>query len=180
MPAYFTRGSGHDAKGQYSERPDDYVENMDRLARKFETARAARAEAGCRDGRRRENRLHRLRHVALGDYREPRSAARGNRRQDVVLPAARLSVHRGAVAFIDAHERVYVVEQNRDAQLLQLMRLELTPDRIAEAPQRPALQRPADRCPQRHRRCAGAGRVRGREEDGGRVSAGRRAANRDR
>src|SRR5947209_1371118 len=39
MPASFTRGSGHNAKGQYSERPDDYVENMDRLLRKFETAR---------------------------------------------------------------------------------------------------------------------------------------------
>src|ERR1700726_4343620 len=39
MPASFTRGSGHNAKGQYSERPDDYVDNMDRLARKFETAR---------------------------------------------------------------------------------------------------------------------------------------------
>ena len=30
--------------------------------------------------------------------------------------------------FIDAHERIYVVEQNRDAQLLQLMKLELTPE----------------------------------------------------
>src|SRR3989442_9653009 len=40
MPSYFTRGSGHNAKAQYSERPDDYVDNMDRLARKFETARA--------------------------------------------------------------------------------------------------------------------------------------------
>src|SRR5262250_197537 len=39
MPAYFARGSGHNAKGQYSERPDDYVDNMDRLLRKFETAR---------------------------------------------------------------------------------------------------------------------------------------------
>src|SRR2546422_91825 len=39
MPSSFARGSGHNAKGQYSERPDDYVENMDRLARKFETAR---------------------------------------------------------------------------------------------------------------------------------------------
>src|SRR5438045_4016208 len=39
MPAYFARGSGHNAKGQYSERPDDYVENMARLNRKFETAR---------------------------------------------------------------------------------------------------------------------------------------------
>ena len=32
-------------------------------------------------------------------------------------------------SFIDAHERVYVIEQNRDAQLLQLMKLEQTPDR---------------------------------------------------
>src|SRR5687768_10131544 len=39
MPAYFTRGSGHNQNGQYSERPDDYVNNMDRLLRKFETAR---------------------------------------------------------------------------------------------------------------------------------------------
>ena len=31
-------------------------------------------------------------------------------------------------SFIDAHERVYVIEQNRDAQLLQLMKLEMTPD----------------------------------------------------
>src|SRR5712675_3765208 len=35
MPSYFARGSGHNAKAQYSERPDDYVENMDRLSRKF-------------------------------------------------------------------------------------------------------------------------------------------------
>lgn len=41
MPAYFTRGSGHNAKALYSERPDDYVENMNRLARKFEGARTA-------------------------------------------------------------------------------------------------------------------------------------------
>jgi len=36
------------------------------------------------------------------------------------------------VAFIDAHERVYVVEQNRDAQLLQLMKLELSPERVSK------------------------------------------------
>ena len=38
-PAYFTRGSGHDERGQYSERSDDYQRNMDRLLRKFDTAR---------------------------------------------------------------------------------------------------------------------------------------------
>src|SRR4029079_13778534 len=40
MPSYFTRGSGHNAKGQYSERPDDYQNNVDRLARKMETAKS--------------------------------------------------------------------------------------------------------------------------------------------
>src|ERR1700688_4296053 len=39
MPAYFARGSGHNARGQYSERPDDYVDKRDRPAGKFETAR---------------------------------------------------------------------------------------------------------------------------------------------
>src|SRR5438270_13862522 len=38
-PAYFTRGSGHNERGQYSERPDDYQNNVDRLARKYETAK---------------------------------------------------------------------------------------------------------------------------------------------
>src|SRR6188474_1490450 len=39
MPSYFTRGSGHNERGQYSERPDDYQRNVDRLARKHETAK---------------------------------------------------------------------------------------------------------------------------------------------
>src|SRR5207237_5837408 len=38
-PAYFTRGSGHNERGQYSERPDDYQNNVDRLVRKYETAK---------------------------------------------------------------------------------------------------------------------------------------------
>src|SRR5438270_5436621 len=39
--AYFTRGSGHNEKAQYSERPDDYQNNLDRLNRKFESARSS-------------------------------------------------------------------------------------------------------------------------------------------
>src|SRR3984893_7860102 len=38
--AYFTRGSGHNEKAQYTEREDDYVNNMDRLLRKFESMRS--------------------------------------------------------------------------------------------------------------------------------------------
>src|SRR6201981_1016883 len=38
--AYFARGSGHNEKSQYSERPDDFERNMERINRKFETARS--------------------------------------------------------------------------------------------------------------------------------------------
>jgi len=38
--AYFARGSGHNEKGQYSERPDDFERNMERINKKFETVRS--------------------------------------------------------------------------------------------------------------------------------------------
>ena len=130
MPVYFTRGSGHNAKGQYSERPDDYVENMDRLARKFETARTfvpkpvvehdaeARRSASSATARR----TGRSRRAAISCARRPTSRRRTS-------GCARYPFTDELAAFIDAHERVYVIEQNRDAQLLQLMKLELTPER---------------------------------------------------
>ena len=43
--SYFTRGSGHNEKAQYTEREDDYINNMDRLAHKFEVMRTARARS---------------------------------------------------------------------------------------------------------------------------------------
>ena len=39
LAGYFTRGSGHNEKAGYSEKPEDYKNNMDRLRRKYETAR---------------------------------------------------------------------------------------------------------------------------------------------
>src|SRR5207253_9217673 len=39
MASYFTRGSGHDPQARYSERPEDYKALVDRLAKKFDTAR---------------------------------------------------------------------------------------------------------------------------------------------
>jgi 2-oxoglutarate ferredoxin oxidoreductase subunit alpha len=130
MPAYFTRGSGHNAKGQYSERPDDYVENMDRLSRKFESARAAvpppviEKVAGAKIGL-----------IGYGTTHWAIAESRDQLREETDVKTSYFRL-RGypfnddLAAFIDAHERVYVVEQNRDAQLLQLMRVELTPERI--------------------------------------------------
>jgi len=132
MPAYFTRGSGHNAKGQYSERPDDYVENMSRLARKFDTARAHVPQPeiervpGAKIG-----------FIAYGTSHWATTESRDQLREetDVKTSYFRLRAYPfndELTQFIDAHDRVYVIEQNRDAQLLQLMRLELTPARIAK------------------------------------------------
>jgi 2-oxoglutarate/2-oxoacid ferredoxin oxidoreductase subunit alpha len=132
MPAYFARGSGHNAKAQYSERPGDYVENVDRLARKFETARALvpRPEidrvAGARIG-----------FIACGSSHWAVVESRDQLLDEVGLPSSycRLRAYpfAGEVgAFIDAHERVYVVEQNRDAQLVQLLKLDLSPERVGK------------------------------------------------
>jgi 2-oxoglutarate ferredoxin oxidoreductase subunit alpha len=132
MPAFFTRGSGHNAKAQYSERPDDYVENMDRLSRKFETARrhvpgaVIDTVAGARFG-----------FIAFGTSHWAVSESRDQllEETDVKSSYYRLRAYpftEDLVKFIDAHERVYVVEQNRDAQLLQLLRLELSTERVAK------------------------------------------------
>jgi 2-oxoglutarate ferredoxin oxidoreductase subunit alpha len=132
MPSYFTRGSGHNAKAQYSERPDDYVNNMDRLARKFETARkfvpaavveqVPDAKIGFIG--------YGTSHWAIGESRDQL-----REETDVKTSYYRLRAYPFSDdlnAFIDAHERVYVIEQNRDAQLRQLMKLELTPERCGK------------------------------------------------
>jgi 2-oxoglutarate ferredoxin oxidoreductase subunit alpha len=131
MPAYFARGSGHNAKGQYSERPDDYVDNMDRLVRKFETARQfvpkpdVEMVAGAKIGFLGFGTSH----WAIGESRDQL-----REETDVKVSYFRLRAYPfndELVKFIDAHERVYVIEQNRDAQLLQLIKLDVTPERVA-------------------------------------------------
>ncbi|PYR37922.1 MAG: 2-oxoacid:acceptor oxidoreductase subunit alpha [Acidobacteria bacterium] len=132
MPASFTRGSGHNTKGQYSERPDDYVENMDRLARKFETARrfvpkpVVDQTKGAAIGL-----------IAYGTSHWAVVESRDQLREetDVKTSYFRLRAYPFTPElqqFIDAHERVYVIEQNRDAQLLQLLKLELTPEQTTK------------------------------------------------
>ena len=74
--AYFARGSGHNERAQYSERADDFENNMERLNRKFETARSFVPRPEITKGDKATDRHHRLRYVALGHHREPRSTAR--------------------------------------------------------------------------------------------------------
>ncbi|HEV8316953.1 MAG TPA: 2-oxoacid:acceptor oxidoreductase subunit alpha [Vicinamibacterales bacterium] len=128
MPAYFARGSGHNAKGQYSERPDDYVDNMDRLLRKFETARTYVPKPAVDS-----NPKAKIGFIGYGtsDYATEESRDQLREETSVETSYFRLRAYpftEELAAFVDAHERIYVIEQNRDAQLLQLMKLELTPE----------------------------------------------------
>jgi 2-oxoglutarate/2-oxoacid ferredoxin oxidoreductase subunit alpha len=132
MPAYFTRGSGHNAKGQYSERPDDYVDNMERLAKKFATARTHVPAPDVHDVSGAHIGLigYGTSHWAIDESRDQLERERAIRTSYLRLKAYPFNDDLGA--FIDRHERVYVVEQNRDAQMLALMRLELSPARLAK------------------------------------------------
>jgi 2-oxoglutarate ferredoxin oxidoreductase subunit alpha len=132
LPAYFTRGSGHNAKAQYSERPDDYTENVDRLARKFETARAA-VPAPIAD----TDREAKIGIIGYGTSHWAITESRDQLREETNVKTSYLRVRAypfndDIVTFIDAHERVYIVEQNRDGQLAMLLRLDLSPERIAK------------------------------------------------
>jgi 2-oxoglutarate ferredoxin oxidoreductase subunit alpha len=127
MPAYFTRGSGHNERGQYSERPDDYVNNVERLARKFETARRhvpqpvididAQARVGIV--------AFGTTHFAIEESRDQLARESGVRTSYLRLRAYPFTDD--LTEFINRHDRVYVVEQNRDAQMFGLMRMELEP-----------------------------------------------------
>ena len=125
MPAFFTRGSGHNEWAQYSERPDDYQQNVDRLSRKFETARnwmpAPVVEI---------NRKASIGIIAYGTTHWAIVESRDQLFDEADLQTSYYRVcaypFRTALAsFIERHERVYIVEQNRDAQMLSLMKLDL-------------------------------------------------------
>jgi len=128
--AYFTRGSGHNERAAYSERPDDYVRNMDRLNRKFETARrlVPKPEIDLVSGARIGLIAAGTTHWALVESRDQLRSE-----YDVATSYLRLRGYpftRELADFVASHDRVYVVEQNRDAQFLSLLRLELDPELI--------------------------------------------------
>jgi 2-oxoglutarate ferredoxin oxidoreductase subunit alpha len=122
---FFTQGAGHDDRARRSEKPQDWSSNLDRLAHKHETARHLVPESvlqravkptsigivayGSSDLPVREA-IHKLAisHGIEADYLRIRA-----------LPATAATLD-----FLRTHERVYVVEQNRDAQLATILRAE--------------------------------------------------------
>jgi 2-oxoglutarate ferredoxin oxidoreductase subunit alpha len=127
MPAYFTRGSGHNEKAQYSERADDYANNLDRLARKFETARTLVPKPEVE-----MNPKAKIGLIAYGTTHWALIEARDQLKNEAGIETSYLRLRAYPFTtevkqFIDTHDRVYIVEQNRDAQMLSLLKMECTP-----------------------------------------------------
>ena len=130
--SYFTRGTTRDPYARYSERGPDYIYNVERLLRKFKTA----ADLVPQPAIRKAARKTRLGVIYFGSTSPSMHEA-----LDVLfeagihLDAMRLRAFpfpRSVAAFIAEHDIVYVVEQNRDAQMRQLLvnELEIDPARL--------------------------------------------------
>jgi 2-oxoglutarate/2-oxoacid ferredoxin oxidoreductase subunit alpha len=126
--AYFARGSGHNEKSQYSERPDDFERNMERINRKFETARSfvPRPEIVV-------NGKSKIGIIAYGTSHWALIESLDQMRKEYKFEAdyLRLKAYpftREVHDFVEKHDRVYVVEQNRDAQMLSLLKLDIRPE----------------------------------------------------
>ena len=125
LSAYFTRGSGHNDEARYSERSEDYEGLVDRLARKYENAKeivpqpVVEYEDGAEIGL-----------IAYGSTDVPISECRDqlSKEYGVIFNYLRiraLPFTHHIQEFVSRCKRVYVVEQNRDGQMADLVRLEV-------------------------------------------------------
>lgn len=130
LAAYFTRGSGHNELAGYTEDPREYRAVVERLARKFETARShlpapvIYSPDGARVGI-----------IAYGTSHWPVIEARDILENQHNMPTQYLRIRGYPFAanigdFIDGCDRVYVIDQNRDGQMCKLLRMELPPRQI--------------------------------------------------
>jgi len=128
--AYFARGSGHNEKAQYSERADDFENNMERLNRKFETARSFVPRPEIIKGDKAKIGI-----IGYGTSHWGITESRDQLREEYKIATDYLRLRaypftREVHEFIEQHEHIYVVEQNRDAQMLSLLKLDLKPELI--------------------------------------------------
>jgi 2-oxoglutarate ferredoxin oxidoreductase subunit alpha len=121
--AYFTRGSGHTQYGGYTEDSTEYQIVLDRLKRKFDTAKSLVPKAVI-DGKGAQG----LGIVSLGScdgaVREALDLLRGRGIQIDYMRVRAFPFGPEVEEFLAAHQQIFVVEQNRDAQLRSLLTLE--------------------------------------------------------
>ena len=122
--SYFTRGSSHDGNAAYTEDGDVYAEVMDRIALKFESALNYIPQPEISDMGK-----SRLGMVFLGTTASAiQEVLDSLEKKGISLDTLRIKsfpFHDNIKKFIDSHALVYVIEQNRDAQLKSLLKIEL-------------------------------------------------------
>ena len=125
--SYFTRGSGHTKHGAYTEDPAAYQDVVDRLLIKWETARKTLPEPDIE-----YSKFNKAALLTVGSGHAACVEALDRlREQNINLNYCRVKAFPFSDQvrqFIDDHEIVYVVEQNRDAQLRSLLMLDLDAD----------------------------------------------------
>ena len=131
--AYFTRGSGHTKLGAYTENSADYQEVVDRLLVKWETARTLVPEAEIRYAKQNNAAI-----LTLGSCDGAcKEALIRLEKRHVNLNYCRVRAFpftEDVREFIDKHDVIYVVEQNRDAQLRTLLITDIEADQTKLVP----------------------------------------------
>lgn len=121
--SYFTRGSSHDANAGYTEDGDIYAEVMDRIALKFKTAVKYLPEPEVSDMKKNS-----LGVIFFGTTTSAiQEVLDGLAKKGISLDTMRLKAfpfHDIVSEFINNHDFIYVIEQNRDAQLKSLLKIE--------------------------------------------------------
>jgi 2-oxoglutarate ferredoxin oxidoreductase subunit alpha len=121
--AYFTRGTGHTPKARYSEDPDNWVEVLDRLKRKYHTAceYVPRPKIDTMKGAQ-------IGIISFGSTAPAIEEARHQLAEKGILTdrlrLRAVPFNNEVGEFVQAHDRNYVVEMNRDGQMHQLLTLE--------------------------------------------------------
>ena len=119
--AYFTRGTSRDRYARYSEEGSVYVDNMDRLEKKFETAKGLLPEPVLK----RASGSTRYGIIYYGSTSQALDEAMDHLSKEGVeadtLRIRAFPFHEMVSAFIAQHERVFIIEQNRDAQMKTLL-----------------------------------------------------------
>jgi 2-oxoglutarate ferredoxin oxidoreductase subunit alpha len=124
MASFFTRGSGHDADAKYSEDEQDYKYILDRLKKKFNTARKYLPKPIIEKDKNVNTGI-----ICYGSSYEPVREARdrlktqGLKTNHMLIRALPLGTE--VREFIAAHDTIYLVEQNRDAQMAAIIKDEM-------------------------------------------------------
>ncbi len=120
---YFTRGSGHDVDAEYSERPENYAKLMERLARKIQGARDSVPQPITSEDQ------ATIGIIAYGTTHHAMDECRAQLRTEYGIETDYLRIralppNSMVRDFLEQHERIYIVEQNRDGQMRAILSME--------------------------------------------------------